>query len=95
MPSVNVEGTTVVNSLGSGLRKRREENPPNITTYLTLILKSDGAEDSPNRAIELIAYHGILDPVTGPMSFNPKDDPVIHITVLSRSVQLLITCFLL
>lgn len=85
MPRVNVEGSTVVN-LGSGPRKRRDANSPNMTTYLTLILKSDGAEDAPSQAVEFIAYHGVLDPVTGPMSFNPEVDPHIHIKVHSRSM---------
>jgi len=88
MPRVNVVGTTVavVNQLGSGSRKRRDANSPNITTYLTLILKSDAAEDAPSQAVELIAYRGFLEPVTGPMSFNPEVDPLIKIKVHSRSM---------
>ena|SRR6218665_992469 len=82
MPRVNVVGTTIVNQPGSGLRKRRDSSTPNITTYLTLILRSDGAEDSSNKSVVLIAYRGVLDPVSGPMSFNPNDDPFIHIKVL-------------
>lgn len=70
MFGVNVVGTTVVNQPGSLSRKSRDANCPNITTSLTLILKSDGAEDDPNQAVELIAYHGFLEPVTGSMSFN-------------------------
>jgi len=87
MPRVNVVGTTVVNQPGSNPRQRREANSPNVTTYLTLILKSDGAKGSPNKSIELIAYRGTLDPVSGPMSFNQEVDPFIHIKVglLSRS----------
>jgi len=84
MPRVNVVGTTVVNQPRNGLKKRRATYSPNITTYLTLILKSDGAEDSLNKSVVLIAFRGVLDPVTGPMSFNPKDDPFIHIKVRSR-----------
>lgn len=83
MPRVNAEGFTVLNHPGSDSRKRRDANSPNITTSLTLILKSDAAEASPNKSVLLTTYHGTLDPVTGPVSFNPDDDPFIHIKVHS------------
>ena len=86
MPRVNVLGSTVVSHPGSGSRKRRDTNAPNITTYLTLILKSDGAEDSPNKTVTYIDYRGTLDTVSGPISFNPDDDPFIHIKVHSKYV---------
>lgn len=83
MPRVNVVGTTVVKQPGSNPRKRRDANTQNITVILTLILKSDGAEDSPNKSVILKAYNGTLDRLTGPVFFNPNDDPFIYIKVHS------------
>ena len=95
MPRVNVVGTTLVNQPGNGLKKRRDAYSPNITTYMTLILKSDGAKASPNKSIELIDYRGVLDSVPEPMYFNPEDDPFIHIKVHSNVITLTVGVFLL